>query len=331
MRNNFIRFKYINFIFDLNIIKLGRSSLFLFRIVFRWNNYPTIVFFFFLYFCFLNNFFNRFNSFLDIFIFLFLLNWLSICHRFLDFFLLSLLNWFFLLDLLCKRLNFFVIISFLFSWFIRVVIFFMIISFRNLFALFHLFNLLDFLCCHFLLFNSFFNLWFFFNFFLSLYLLFFLFWFFEIMMFFILSWLFVLLFLIFILIILILMLFVMIFIRMSELSWCISNSSPVFNQLFMLSSHFNKKSSIKYFFVIRSLYEVNCIDSHFQNNLKRSWIVIFDFNKFEVWESLFNIFLSGIEITFNEIEGDMLNILIKIFNLINKFFFIRNCKMLFFV
>jgi hypothetical protein len=232
-------------------------------VIFRWHYYPSVILLFLLYFCLLYYFLSRLHSFCNNFTFLFLFNWLIVCQGFFILFFLSFLNWFFVFGLLDDRLHFFIIICLISFGLIIVIVFLMIISFWDLLSFLDLFNLFCFLCyyfLYFLLFNWLLNFWFFFNFWLSLNLLFFFFWFSVLVVLFKLSMLFVL---IFILIILVLVIFVMILIGVSELSWCVSNSSPVFDQLFVLSAHFNKKSSIKYFFVIRSLYEVDGIDSHF--------------------------------------------------------------------
>ena len=97
----------------------------------------------------------------------------------------------------------------------------------------------------------------------------------------------------------------------SELSLGISNSSPVFNNLFLLSSHLDKESSVKDFLIKLVSNKVNGINSHFEDDFKRSRVVILDFDEVKFREGFLDIFFSGVEITLDKIESDMLNILIK--------------------
>jgi hypothetical protein len=78
----------------------------------------------------------------------------------------------------------------------------------------------------------------------------------------------------------------------------------------VLSTHFNKKSSGENFFIIMISNEVNGINFHLKYNLEWSRIVVFNFDKFKIWEGFFDIFLGCIEIAFNQIQCDVLNFLI---------------------
>ncbi len=75
--------------------------------------------------------------------------------------------------------------------------------------------------------------------------------------------------------------------------------------------------------------EVNGINSHFEDDLKWSGVIIFNFNELDVWESFLDIFFSGVEITLDEIQCDMFNILIEIFDLLNEFVSTRNWELFF--
>lgn len=103
----------------------------------------------------------------------------------------------------------------------------------------------------------------------------------------------------------------------SELSLNTSDTGPVFKDLSLLSSHFNEKSSGEDFFIVAVFDKIDGIDSHFENDFKWSRVVVFDFNKFELWKSFFDVFFSSVEIALDQVEGDMLNILIEIFDLLD--------------
>ena len=121
------------------------------------------------------------------------------------------------------------------------------------------------------------------------------------------------------------------FVGSSELSWHVSNSGPVFNDLLLLSSHFDKESSVEDFFVVMVSDKVDGIDSHFEDNFEGSWVVIFDFNEIEFGEGFSDVVFGGIEITFDKVEGDVIKFLIKVFDGLNEFISAGDWELFFFV
>ena len=107
--------------------------------------------------------------------------------------------------------------------------------------------------------------------------------------------------------------------RSSELSLSVTDTSPIFDDLLLLSSHFDEESSTEYFFIVVVSNEVDGVDSHFKDDFEWSRVVIFDFDELEVRECFFDIFFSGVEVTLDEIQSDMLYFLIEIFDLLNEF------------
>jgi hypothetical protein len=81
-----------------------------------------------------------------------------------------------------------------------------------------------------------------------------------------------------------------------------------------LSSHFDEKSSVEDFLVVMVSDEVDGIDSHLKDNFERSRVVIFNFDEIEFGESFSDVVFSGIEITLDQVEGDMIDFLIKVFD-----------------
>lgn len=100
----------------------------------------------------------------------------------------------------------------------------------------------------------------------------------------------------------------------SELSGHVSDSSPILDSLSLLSAHFDEKPPVEDFFIVVVSDEIDSIDSHFEHNFKRSRVVIFDFDQIEFRESFSDIVFSGVEIAFDQVEGDVLNFLIKVFD-----------------
>ena len=98
----------------------------------------------------------------------------------------------------------------------------------------------------------------------------------------------------------------------------IPNASPILYNFFVLPTKFYKKSSSQYFSVVTISNEVYGVDFHFKDNFKGSRIIIFNFDELELRECFLNILLSSIEITFNQVEGDMFDFIIKGLNLVNE-------------
>ena len=100
----------------------------------------------------------------------------------------------------------------------------------------------------------------------------------------------------------------------SELSRHGSNTGPILDDLFLLSSHFDEESSVEDFLIVVISDEVDSVNFHFEDDFEWSGIVILDFDELEFGEGLFNIFFGGIEIAFDQVECDVFDILIKIFD-----------------
>lgn len=116
---------------------------------------------------------------------------------------------------------------------------------------------------------------------------------------------------------------VLIFLILVEFFRDISNACPVFNNLFMLTTHLNEKSPPQNFTIKTVSNKVNCINFDFKNNLEWSWIVVLHLDKFILRKSLLDIFFCGFKVTFDKIQRNMFNIIIQCFNLINDIFFLR--------
>ena len=129
-----------------------------------------------------------------------------------------------------------------------------------------------------------------------------------------------------------LFLFMLIFIVVSgmvslgllELSWYVANSSPFLSMLLLLSTHLNEESSCEDFLIRRVFDEVDSVNPGFKDDFERSRVVFLDFDEGEIGKCFFNILFNGIKVTFNEVEGDVLDILRKILDLLDKFLFLWN-------
>jgi hypothetical protein len=95
-----------------------------------------------------------------------------------------------------------------------------------------------------------------------------------------------------------------------EFSRDISDTSPILDHFFMLTTHLDEESTIEYFTIKTISNKINTINLSLENNFKRSWVIIFNFDKFIFRESFFNIFFSSIKVAFYEIQGNMLDIII---------------------
>ena len=94
-----------------------------------------------------------------------------------------------------------------------------------------------------------------------------------------------------------------------ELFGNIAYSSPIFSQFFLLSTHFDKKSSGQNFFIKGSSDEIDSINFALKNNFKWARVVLLNFDEVELRECFFYIFLHSLEIAFDKVEWDMLDLI----------------------
>ena len=106
----------------------------------------------------------------------------------------------------------------------------------------------------------------------------------------------------------------------------IPHCCPVLGKFFVLSSHLDKESASEYFFIELIADEVDGIDFGLEYDLKGARVVLFDFDEGEVGEGFFDIFLSCIEIALDQIEGDILNFVVEVFDLIDEVFLLGEHK-----
>ena len=109
----------------------------------------------------------------------------------------------------------------------------------------------------------------------------------------------------------------------------VADCSPVFSMLFLLSSHFDEKPPVEDFFVEAVSDEMDGIDSGFEDDFERSRVVFFDFDEFEIWEGFFNIFLNSIEITFDQVERYVLDVVVHQLDLVNQLILFGENKAMF--
>ena len=105
--------------------------------------------------------------------------------------------------------------------------------------------------------------------------------------------------------------------RLFERLGNISHSRPIFNVLSLLSSHFNEKSSGKYFFIEAIPDEIDGVDPCLEYDFERSWIVFFDFDECEVTESFLNVLLDSSKVAFDQVQSYVLKVVIHTLNLID--------------
>jgi hypothetical protein len=72
--------------------------------------------------------------------------------------------------------------------------------------------------------------------------------------------------------------------------------------LFLLSAHFDEKSSGKNFLIKASPDEVDSINFALEYDFEGTRIVLFNFDEIELRKSFLDIFLNSLEIAFDEIK-----------------------------
>lgn len=88
-----------------------------------------------------------------------------------------------------------------------------------------------------------------------------------------------------------------------------SDCWPFLGMLFLLPAHLDEKSASEYFFIRPIFNEIDSIDAGFKDNFEGSGIVFLDFDELEIGEGFFNILLNSIEIAFDQIKRDMLDVI----------------------
>jgi hypothetical protein len=96
-----------------------------------------------------------------------------------------------------------------------------------------------------------------------------------------------------------------------DIAYC----SPVFSMFFLLSPHFDKKSSCKNLLIKAGSDKVDGINFTFKNNLKRSRVILFNFDKIELRECFLNIFFNSLEVAFDQVKRNLLNLVTQSFDL----------------
>ena len=97
---------------------------------------------------------------------------------------------------------------------------------------------------------------------------------------------------------------------------------------FLLSSHFDEKSSRKNLLVKAVSDEVDGIDFTFKDNFKRSRVILFNFDKIELRKCFLNILFNSFEIAFDQVKRNLLNLVIQSFDLFYELIFARHNKLL---
>ena len=98
----------------------------------------------------------------------------------------------------------------------------------------------------------------------------------------------------------------------------ISDGSPILCMLSFLSSHFDEEPSVEYFPIIAISDKIDGVNSGLEDDLEGSFVIVFDIDKGELGKSFFDIFLDSIVVTFDKIEGDVLELIIEAFDLVDE-------------
>ncbi len=64
--------------------------------------------------------------------------------------------------------------------------------------------------------------------------------------------------------------------------------------------------------------EVDSVNSHLKDDFEGSWVVIFHFDQIVFGESFSDVVFGGIEITFDKVEGNVIEFLIEVFDGLDK-------------
>jgi hypothetical protein len=114
---------------------------------------------------------------------------------------------------------------------------------------------------------------------------------------------------------------------LTELPGDVTHRQPIFVMVFVLSAHLDEKPSVQDLLVELFFDEVDRIDLGLEDNLEGAGIVLLDLDELEVGEGSFNILFSCVEVALDEIEGDMLDVIVKVFDFLDEFLFLGDDKL----
>lgn len=103
-----------------------------------------------------------------------------------------------------------------------------------------------------------------------------------------------------------------------KLAGDVADAGPILDYFLVLATQLDIEASREDLAVVAGADEVDGIDFHFEDHFKGSGVVVLDLNKVELGEGLLDILLGGIEVTLDEVEGDMLDIIVKFLNLVDQ-------------
>lgn len=103
-----------------------------------------------------------------------------------------------------------------------------------------------------------------------------------------------------------------------KLAGDVADAGPILDYFLVLATQLDIEASRQDLAVVAGADEVDGIDFHFEDHFKGSGVVVLDLNKVELGEGLLDILLGGIEVTLDEVEGDMLDIIVEFLNLVDQ-------------
>ena len=103
-----------------------------------------------------------------------------------------------------------------------------------------------------------------------------------------------------------------------KLAGDVADAGPVLDYFLVLATQLDIEASREDLAVVAGADEVDGIDFHFEDHFKGAGVVVLDLDKVELGEGLLDILLGGIEVTLDEVEGDMLDIIVEFLNLVDQ-------------
>lgn len=115
---------------------------------------------------------------------------------------------------------------------------------------------------------------------------------------------------------------------LAELPGDVPDSQPILMMVLVLPTHLDEEASAQNLLVEFFFNEVDRIDLGFEDHFEGPGVVLLDFDELEIREGSFNILLCGVEVALDEIEGDMLDLIVKVFDVLDEFLFFGDDKLL---
>lgn len=111
---------------------------------------------------------------------------------------------------------------------------------------------------------------------------------------------------------------------LAELPRDVSDCEPVLMVVFLLSAHLDEEASGEDLLVEFVFDEVDGIDFGFEDHFEGAGVVLLDLDELEFREGPFNILLDCVKVALDQVEGDVLDLIVKVLYVVDQVLLLRD-------